>query len=101
MDELLGVYWAQLTKQCPAAADTYSLEMVKEDFAITSALWTVALSCTLTGIFDAIKLIPDHPFWDLMGPAFARATECFKVLDLAAVVGKIADGITEEGVPPQ
>ena len=100
MDELLGIYWAQLTKQCPAAAESYSLEMAKEDFAMTSALWTCALSFALTGILDTIKQMPEHPFWSIMGPAFQRAQECFKVLNLADVVKKIADEVAEEGAPP-
>jgi hypothetical protein len=101
MDELLGVWWTQLTKKCPVAAESYSLEMAKEDFGMTGALWTCALSFALSGIFDAIKGMPEHPLWELMGPAALRATECFKALKVSDIVKKIADEVAEEGVPPQ
>ena len=101
MDELLGIWWAQLTKKCPAAAKSYSLEMAKEDFAMTNALWICALSFAITGILDSIKGMPEHPLWELMGPAIMRAQACMKVVSLADIVKKIADEIAEEGVPPQ
>jgi hypothetical protein len=52
------------------------------------------------GIFDAIKAVPDHPLWSIMGPAFQRATLCFKVLNMADILKKIAAEVVEEGVPP-
>ena len=68
---------------------------------MTCALWICALSFALSGVYDAIKGMPEHPLWELTGPALVRILECFKVLEFSDIVKKIADEVAEEGVPPQ
>lgn len=89
LDELLGVYYTELTSKCPQAS-AYTTEMLKEDFALVTVLWFCALMPVLSGILDSIKAMPDHPFWGLLPPAFGRFEKVMTVLGVPSRIAEIA-----------
>jgi hypothetical protein len=106
LDDIVAEFHAKLLKESPDwVAQEYSLDVLMEDFRLSTILFFLGVVGQLYATMEALcppagsALADIHPLWGLFSAWFPRMCRCLKQLGCAEIMTEYANR-AEEGEPP-